>query len=67
MRPIRQEPCIILNTDSGQEDDEDVDEDELWNLGGRLSGLGGLEKEQVHGGGQVAPSLVSDDGEGGGI
>ena len=44
-----------------------MDEDELWNLGARLSGLGGLEEEEVHGEGEVALSLVSDDGEGGGI
>ena len=43
-----------------------MDEEKLQNLGARLSGLGGLEEEEVHGGGEVDLSLVSDGGEGGG-
>ena len=66
MSPISPEPCLILITDSGEKDDEDVDEEKLQNLGARLSGLGGVEEEEVHGGGEVDLSLVSDGGEGGG-
>ena len=56
------EPCLILITDIGEKDDEE----KLQNLGARLSGLGGVEEEEVHGGGEVDLSLVSDGGEGGG-
>ena len=56
------EPCLILITDIGEKDDEK----KLHNLGARLSGLGGVEEEEVHGGGEVDLSLVSDGGEGGG-
>ena len=44
-----------------------MDEEKIQNLGSRLSGLGGEDEEEVHGGFKVAPSLVSDGGEGGGI
>ena len=49
MSLIRPEPCIILITDSGEENDGNVDEKKLQNLGAPLSGLWGEEEEGVYG------------------
>ena len=44
-----------------------MDEKKIQHSGPQLSGLGGVEEEEVHSGGEVAPTLVFDVGEGGGI